>query len=64
MHTLRFFFLFLFFSISKSLTAQNDEQHLNIIVIFADDLGYGDLSSFGHPTIQTTNLDQMVVEGQ
>ena len=64
MHTLRFFFLLLFFSISKSLTAQNDEQPLNIIVIFADDLGYGDLSSFGHPTIQTPNLDQMVVEGQ
>jgi len=36
----------------------------NVIIIFADDLGYGDLSSYGHPTIRTTNLDQMAHEGQ
>ncbi len=40
------------------------ERPLNFIVIFADDMGYGDLSSFGHPTIQTPNLDRMVAEGQ
>lgn len=37
---------------------------INFIVIFADDLGYGDLSSFGHPTIKTPNLDRMATEGQ
>ena len=36
----------------------------NIIIIFCDDLGYGDLGSFGHPTIRTPNLDRMVQEGQ
>ena len=35
----------------------------NIVVIFADDLGYGDLGCFGHPTIRTPNLDRMAVEG-
>lgn len=36
----------------------------NFIIIFADDLGYGDLSSYGHPTIRTPHLDQMANEGQ
>jgi arylsulfatase A-like enzyme len=33
------------------------------VVIFADDLGYGDLSVYGHPTIHTPNLDRMAYEG-
>ena len=37
---------------------------LNFIIIFADDLGYGDLGIFGHPTIKTPNLDRMAMEGQ
>jgi len=64
MHILRFFFLLPLFTFVHSAFAQNKEKPLNFIVIFADDLGYGDLSSFGHPTIQTPNLDQMVVQGQ
>lgn len=36
----------------------------NVVVILADDLGYGDLSSYGHPTIRTPHLDRLAAEGQ
>jgi len=42
------------------------EQNLkpNFIVVFVDDMGYGDLGCYGHPTINTPNLDKMAYEGQ
>ncbi|MCH5374992.1 MAG: sulfatase [Planctomycetes bacterium] len=45
-----------------SLEARADRPP-NLIVIFCDDLGYGDLACFGHPTIRTPNLDRMAAEG-
>ncbi|XP_065185636.1 arylsulfatase A-like [Sycon ciliatum] len=35
----------------------------NIIVIYGDDVGYGDLNVYGHPTSRTPNLDRMAEEG-
>lgn len=35
----------------------------NVIIIFADDLGYADLSSYGATAYETPNLDQLANEG-
>ena len=43
--------------------AESSHPKPNVVVIFCDDLGYGDLGCFGHPTIRTPNLDRMAAEG-
>jgi arylsulfatase A-like enzyme len=48
----------------KSPKPEETTEQPNFIVIFADDLGYGDLGIFGHPTIKTPHLDKMAAEGQ
>lgn len=35
----------------------------NIVLLVADDLGYGDLRSYGHPAIATPRLDRLAAEG-
>ena len=39
-------------------------QPPNIVIILADDLGYGDLGAFGSPNHRTPRLDAMAAEGQ
>ncbi len=39
------------------------EEKPNIILILVDDLGYGDLSSYGAKDLQTPNLDSLVASG-
>lgn len=35
----------------------------NILLIYVDDLGYGDLGSYGHPVIKTPNIDALANGG-
>jgi len=38
-------------------------RRMNVIFLFADDLGWGDLGCYGHPHIQTPNLDRLAKQG-
>ncbi|MGB0839522.1 MAG: sulfatase-like hydrolase/transferase, partial [Chitinophagales bacterium] len=46
---------------SLSFFGQNTPP--NVVFILADDLGYGDLASYGHRHIKTPNLDKLASEG-
>lgn len=49
---------------TASLGRGNDaEQPLNVVIIYADDLGWGDLACYGHPKFKTPHLDRMAAEG-
>ena len=50
-------------SISVFASCKQEKVQPNIVVILCDDLGYGDLSTFGHPIIQTPNLDELAEKG-
>jgi arylsulfatase A-like enzyme len=35
----------------------------NVVIILADDLGYGDLGCYGHPQFKTPNIDRLAATG-
>ena len=46
----------------KDNKVTNREQP-NVIIIFADDLGYGDLECYGAKNVQTPNVNRLASEG-
>ena len=65
--SISFILILLLFSFCKSEKEESNKKlkiKPNFIIVFVDDMGYGDLGSYGHPTIRTPNLDRMAYEGQ
>ncbi len=56
-------FIILIFILTTQSKAQQTTARPNIILILADDLGYGDLSCFGQKNWQTPNIDRLAAEG-
>ncbi|WP_232048723.1 sulfatase family protein [Sphingobacterium thalpophilum] len=50
-------------AISPLITRAQTSGKPNVIYIYADDLGFGDLSSYGAQQIQTPNLDRLASTG-
>ena len=43
--------------------AEEKAARPNIVLILADDMGYGDLSCYGHPVAKTPNIDRLAKQG-
>ena len=55
--------LALLFALGLLFAASARAAQPNILLIYVDDLGFGDLGSYGHPVIQTPNIDSLASEG-
>lgn len=52
-----------FFALGVLALAVSAAAKPNVIVIMADDLGYGDVSAYGATALKTPNLDRLAAEG-
>ena len=54
---------FLILSCNTRKSGDGETQSPNVLIILMDDLGYGDISSFGEPGYQTPNIDKLAKNG-
>jgi arylsulfatase A-like enzyme len=53
----------LFLSLCAAIVPAMAQTRPNIVLIYADDLGYGDVSSYGATALKTPNMDRLAREG-
>ena len=58
------FIFLIILSCSLKGTAQKDSSKPNFIIIYCDNLGYGDIGPFGSEINRTPHLDRMATEGR
>ena len=51
------------FIVGTSLAYGADPSKPNVVILFTDDMGYGDLACYGHPSIKTPNIDRLADDG-
>ena len=59
-----FFNLMLAVSLLSIPAAIAEEKPPNVVLIFADDLGYGDLGCYGATKLKTPHIDKLAAEGR
>jgi len=59
----KYTFLFIVFIALNLVGCAKDPQNPNIIIIYTDDLGYGDVSAYGATEISTPNMDFLANHG-
>lgn len=50
--------------VQPAVTVAQEQTPPNVVIIFIDDMGYGDIGPFGPTAYPTPNLDQMAVDGR
>jgi arylsulfatase A-like enzyme len=45
------------------ISAESLAERPNILLIYVDDLGYGDTAVYGHPVVETPNIDRLAADG-
>lgn len=55
--------LLLFFAIYGHQVVAADTTRPNIVILYADDMGYGDVSGYHESDVRTPNIDSIAIEG-
>lgn len=64
MKGIKIFLLILFgLSVTNAFSQNENQNRPNIIIVFTDDQGYGDLASYGNTELNTPSTDRLAAEG-